>query len=214
MLDRYRKKLEAFKLKLEFSDSVTAFSSMTYIGDSTKEVVLDNIKSVEFNRFYPYLMMDIYDSGLFFNDDNDKFENLSKNLKLIETCDSKESPVFYNNFKFEINSVYGKLSRINQYILTEYSKMLWEDVIKNNNVVCVDVDIAYFMGDIDLLGLSTFNHQIEDNITIYFKGLKRFVYLKENKFYSKGLRDDKMINEFKSEIKKHLRSKKLDQLLR
>jgi len=217
MLDCYKKTIQLEINNWESNGYPSYSPSSLFLNDSYVGRVIGDLNRLSFNHLYPNLIFQLYSNG-FIDLDKETADILEYFLSNSHLIDKNSSEYLY--FKSTINSIYGKLDFKYVSIMQKYLKLLYDDVLsdKNNNIVYLDCDIIYYIGDLNLHNLSGFKHDVISDVISYFVNLKKYYQYINGSFRIIGLRmgnshESNLIEKIRSEFTKHLRNKKLEELL-
>lgn len=195
------------KLIHRYIDNFPTMGGYCYLDNDIKGKLIKNVKYLSFSNMYIRIILMFYKNGIINIPEID-----AKDIEYILNLDKIDtgSLVF-------INSYFGKLHYDERIKISNYGYLMCNDIIKNNNnIVYIDTDSIFYIGDnIDLLDIDM-PFSIKKMDYIIFDNTKKYIYYNKNtnEFKTNGLNynSEKMynrVNEYLSLIKKEIRNDKL-----
>ena len=189
LLDKY---ISPIKL-----DNPSFRGGYVFFNNLLTDVPLKDIKLLDFESLYPHIICQFVES----NYHRQLPQKMQAELEIFRSTfeyfqlnksELKKDAKLYGDYKLKINSFYGKLGLYSKnelcinipYIITEYLKNYYEDLIDKNrdSVYYIDTDRIIYTGEINLLGFNV-PYNVEKLDYVIFSGIKKYVSYKNGKFY-------------------------------
>jgi hypothetical protein len=217
---KHKEKLKEYYNSYSVEDPLKFGSGFVWINDKIKNVILEGVDNTSFTSLYPNILCALFDEG--FIDEKEKI-NISKLKYFIDNRQAIKNTPEYQQYKIFVNGYYGKLGmtregRISILLVSDYLNLIYQELMDNNpyKILYIDTDTIYHVGELNFGDLDIPKTQSTIDV-ICMQDKKRYVFHDGNNFITKGHNspyphDKKRRSEVESEIKAHIRNKKLNTL--
>lgn len=211
LLDKYS------KFDIGYPSGLASFPcGFCRMDESIKDVLLINVKSIEFKNLYPNILSGIFLAG--YKDSKVDSVKFGEYVKMFEFCREnrnnikENNPTLYLKLRTDVNRFFGNIGIETQYKVSQYINNYYKDVLSNNEKIAyIDTDIIYYENDIDLLGVNIPYTKGEIQYII-FNGKKRYTSY-DGSFKCRGVIDIKKRRLLIENMKREIREDKLNKIL-
>lgn len=183
-----------------------------------KDILLSNVKYIEFQSLYPNILSGIFLAGYKDSEVDDiKFEEYVRMFEFYRENKNnirETSPTLYAKFKTDVNKFFGNVGIETQYKVSQYVRNYYNDILSSNEKIAyIDTDIIYYEDEIDLLGINIPYTKGEVPYIIFNDRKKYTSFDQFGKFKSFGEANIDKSRKFIENLKREIREDKLNKIL-